>query len=88
MIEITLRIKGMMCEHCEQTIDNAMKSAFGPQVKLSTSDHETDTTTILATEDIPDERLWAVVDQEGFSVQEVTRKEVEEQEGGLFGFLG
>ena len=51
MVQITLKIQGMMCGMCESHINDAIRQAF--PVKKVTSSHTKGETVILADQAIP-----------------------------------
>ena len=81
MVEITLKIDGMMCGMCEAHVNDCVRKAF--QVKKVSSSHSKGETVILTEHDIPDEDLEKAVGETGYRVLGVTRKPYEKK--GLFG---
>lgn len=80
MQEITVGVEGMMCGMCESHVNDAVRAAF--PVKKVTSSHSAGQTVILSEEDIPEEKIRAVIDKTGYTVTSVTKKPYEKK--GLF----
>ena len=83
MIEITLKIEGMMCGMCESHVNAAVRNAF--DVKKVTSSHSDKETVIISEDDIPDEKIKEVIAETGYELKEITRKPYEKK--GLFGIF-
>ena len=83
MVEITLKIDGMMCGMCEAHVNAAVRNAF--DVKKVASSHSDGQTVILTEEDIPDEKIKEVIAETGYELKEITRKPYEKK--GLFGIF-
>lgn len=81
MIQITVRVDGMMCGMCESHINDAVRKAF--PVKKVTSSHAKQQTVILSETDIADEALKAVIDDTGYTFVSADRAPYEKR--GLFG---
>ena len=81
MIEIKLRVDGMMCGMCEAHVNDAVRRAF-PEVKKVRSNHRAGETVILTVEDLSAERLSEEIAKTGYRVVSVEKKEVEKR--GLF----
>lgn len=60
----TITVEGMSCEHCEQTVEEALKDVDG--VTSATADHDAATATIEGTAD-PD-ILSTAVEEAGYDV--------------------
>ncbi|MFD1587934.1 heavy-metal-associated domain-containing protein [Halorientalis brevis] len=58
----TLTVEGMSCEHCEQTVTEALEAVDG--VAAVTVDHETDSATVEGDADV--ETLLAAVEDAGY----------------------
>lgn len=58
----TITVKGMSCEHCEQTVEEALKDIDG--VTSATADHDAETATIEGSTD-PD-ILTTAVEEAGY----------------------
>ena len=83
MIEITLKIEGMMCGMCESHVNAAVRNAF--DVKKVTSSHSDGKTVIITENDIPDEKIKEVIAETGYELKEIIRKPYEKK--GLFGIF-
>ena len=83
MIEITLKIEGMMCGMCESHVNAAVRNAF--DVKKVSSSHSDKETVIISDDDIPDEKIKEVIAETGYELKEITRKPYEKK--GLFGIF-
>ncbi|MBR5769173.1 MAG: heavy-metal-associated domain-containing protein [Clostridia bacterium] len=83
MIEITLKIEGMMCGMCESHVNAAVRNAF--DVKKVSSSHTDKETIIISEDDIPDEKIKEVIAETGYELKEITRKPYEKK--GLFGIF-
>ena len=85
MIQITLKIDGMMCGMCESHINDCIRSHF--QVKKVSSSH-TKGETVITAETAPNlDRLKAAIDETGYTVTDV-KAETVEKKSGLFGLFG
>lgn len=84
MIKIELVINDMMCVMCERHINSAISESF--KVKSVTSSHDKKTTEIITQNDIPDEKLVAVIEKAGHKVNQIKRTPVKKK--GLFGLFG
>ena len=82
MIQITVKIGGMVCEMCESHINDAVRRAFS--VKKVISSHKKGETVILTEEDISEEQLRAAIEPTGYRVLGVESEPYEKK--GLFGF--
>ena len=84
MVEIRLKIDGMMCGMCESHINDCIRSHF--PVKKVSSSHRKGETVILA-ETAPDETaLREVIAQTGYELKDIRVQPAEEKRGrlGLF----
>lgn len=81
MIEITLKIDGMMCNMCEAHVNDAIRNKLN--VKKVSSSHTSGTAVMIAAEDIPDEKIREVIAETGYELKDITRKPYEKK-----GFLG
>ena len=85
MIQITLKIDGMMCGMCESHINDCIRSHFS--VRKVVSSH-TKGETVITAEAAPDlERLKAAIAETGYPVTGV-KVEAIEKKPGLFGRFG
>ena len=66
MVKITLGVDGMMCNMCEAHVNEAVRNAF--PVKKVTSSHKNKETVIISEEEIPEEKLAAVIGETGYRV--------------------
>lgn len=82
MIQITVKIEGMVCEMCESHINDAVRRAFS--VKKVISSHKKGETVILTEEDISEEQLRAAIESTHYRVLGVESEPYEKK--GLFGF--
>ena len=65
-IKKTIQIEGMMCEHCEARVKNALEAL--EQVKKAEVSHKKGTAVVTCREEISDERLRAVIEEQGYTV--------------------
>ena len=65
-ISKTLTIEGMMCEHCEMTVRNALMSIDG--VRSADVSHEKNRAVVLLSHDIPDDILSSAVEAKDYHV--------------------
>ena len=84
MVQITLKIDGMMCGMCESHVNDAIRRAF--PVKKVTSSHTKGQTVILSEEAIDHEKLRAAVNGTGYTVLSIEQSPYEKK--GLFSVLG
>ena len=77
MIEITVKVDGMKCPMCEAHVNEAVKNAFN--VSRVASSHDSGETVITASSDIKDEYITEIIENEGFKVISVSRKECEKK---------
>lgn len=66
MKEIIFNIKGMVCGGCEKRVETAIKSMKG--IKKVTADHTTGTVTILAKEQIEENKLKEKIEDIDFEI--------------------
>lgn len=83
MIETTVKIDGMMCGMCESHINDAIRKEFDP--KKVTSSHTKGETVIVSEDELPKDKLRAVIDETGYTF--VSSESHEYEKKGLFGFL-
>lgn len=81
MVQITMKIEGMQCGMCEAHVNDAVRRAF--PVKKVSSSHGKGQTVVIAKEDIPEEKLRAVIDAIGYKVLSVEKEPYEKK--GFFG---
>lgn len=85
MIQVTLKIDGMMCGMCESHINDCIRSHFA--IKKVTSSHAKGETVITA-ETAPDlDKLKAAIAETGYTVTDA-KVETVEKKSGLFGLFG
>lgn len=84
MLQITLKIDGMMCGMCESHINESIRNTF--TVNKVTSSHTKGETVILSEEDIDDARLKAAIDKTGYKLLSVSRAPYEKKKG-FFSFF-
>ena len=83
MIQITIKIDGMQCGMCESHINDSIRRALS--VKKVTSSHTKGETVILMEEDIPEEKLKAVIKETGYEFKGMTKMPYEKK--GFFSGL-
>lgn len=83
MVQITLKIQGMMCGMCESHINDAVRSHF--QVKKVSSSHIKGRTVIQSQEPLDREQLVRVINDTGYQAGEVVSRPLEKR--GLLGHL-
>ncbi len=81
MVKITLGVDGMMCNMCEAHVNEAIRNAF--TVKKVSSSHKKGLTEIVAEEEIPEEKLSAVIGETGYKLTSYQSEPY--QKRGLFG---
>lgn len=65
-MEVTLKIEGMMCPHCEASVKNALEAL--PTVESAAVSHEKGTAVIRLSADTPTETLKAAVEALDYKV--------------------
>ena len=83
MVQITLKIQGMMCGMCESHINDAIRQAF--PVKKVTSSHTRGETVIVSEAPLNEAALRTAIAETGYEVTDVASKPYKKK--GLFGFL-
>ena len=68
MKEIVLKVEGMMCEGCENRIQNAVSTIEG--VEKVVANHKTGIVTITANENANQDAIIEKIDDIGFEVKE------------------
>ena len=63
-VEKTMEIEGMMCEHCERTVQKALEAV--PGVERVTADARAGTVVIRMLPDTPEEALSRAVEEAGY----------------------
>ena len=66
MNEIILKVKGMMCEGCENRVKNSLKNIEG--VKEVTADHNTGNVTVNANNEVSKELFIETIEDIGYEV--------------------
>ena len=64
----TLKVEGMMCEHCEARVKNALEALDG--VEKAEVSHKKGTAVVTCKDEISDELLKSTVEQQGYQVIE------------------
>ena len=77
MFEYRLKVTGMMCEHCENHVNEAIKHNF--KVKRINSDRKADETVFTTDERVDEEKLKDVIKEVGYSLEKVDCAEAEEK---------
>lgn len=63
-MEKTLKIEGMMCEHCEMHVKKALEAI--PGVESAAVSHTSGTAVLKLNADVPADRLQAAVEEAGY----------------------
>ena len=82
MIQTTVKISGMACAMCEAHINDAVRRVFS--VKKVTSNHSKGETIILSEEPLEETSLRKAIDDNGYTVGEITAVPYEKK--GFFHF--
>ena len=69
--QIIMNIKGMMCEHCENTVKKALLSVEG--VSLAEANHKKNIAYVWTSGDVDIDSLKAVVEAEDYKVKKKER---------------
>lgn len=77
MLQLTLKVDGMMCGMCEAHVNDTVRKAFS--VKKVTSSHSKGETVILTERDIPDQDLRDAIGKTGYEVLSVSRAPYEKR---------
>ena len=77
MVQITLKIDGMMCGMCESHVNDALRRAI-PEKKVSSS-HTKGETVILSETELPEDKLRAAVGETGYQVLSVRSQPYEKK---------
>ena len=67
----TLRIKGMMCEHCENRVRTALEAL--PQVTAARVSYKAGTAVITLNAPVDDQAVKRAVEDQGYQVKNVKR---------------
>ncbi|MBR1875571.1 MAG: cation transporter [Lachnospiraceae bacterium] len=65
----TISIEGMMCEHCERAVKNALEALDG--VTLAEVSHEKGSAVVTLEKEVPDAYLKKAVEEEEYSVTRI-----------------
>ena len=68
-MEKTMKIKGMMCKHCEARVKNALEAL--PEVSEAVVNHKKDTAKVKLSAEISDEMLKKAVEDQGYPVMDI-----------------
>ncbi len=82
MEQITVKIDGMMCGHCEAHVSDAFRAQY--KTKSVSSSHTKGETVIVTDETITDEQIKNTVDGTGYTFIEVAERKPYEKKS-LFG---
>ena len=82
MIKINIKVEGMMCGICETHINDAVRRIS--EVKKVSSSHSDKETVIIAENDIPDDKIRAVIGALGYGVMGIERSAYEKKKFSLF----
>ena len=63
--EVTLRVDGMMCEHCEAHVKEALEHL--PQVRTAVADHTTGAVKVTLTAPVKENAFRKAIQKEGYS---------------------
>jgi len=67
MITKTLKVKGMMCPHCEASVRKCLEAIDG--VVSAVANHKEDIATVTLSHDVPDETLKKAIEDQGYTVE-------------------
>jgi len=65
----TISIEGMMCEHCERAVKNALEALDG--VTLAEVSHKKGSAVVTLEKEVPDADLKKAVEEEEYSVTRI-----------------
>ena len=68
-MEKIMKIKGMMCKHCEARVKNALEAL--PEVSEAVVSHKKDTAKVKLSAEITDEALKKAVEDQGYPVLDI-----------------
>ena len=66
MKEITLKVQGMMCAHCEARVKKCLEEI--PGVESAVVSHEAGTAVVTASENVPESAMREAVTAQGYEV--------------------
>lgn len=75
MIEITLKIDGMMCGMCETHINNVIRNNF--KIKKVTTSHTKGECIIISENEIDDEKLTSLITDTGYELKGIAKRTYE-----------
>ena len=70
-IKKTIKIKGMMCSHCENRVKQALMNM--PETEKASADSKKGTATVVLKSDVTDEKLRSVIEAEGYKFIKVKK---------------
>ena len=82
MIKINIKVEGMSCGMCETHINDAIRRNF--EVKKVSSSRSDKETVIITENDIPDDKIKAVIGALGYGVMGIERSAYEKKKFSLF----
>ena len=65
----TLKVEGMMCEHCEARVKKALEAVAG--VESAVADHNANTAVVTLSADVADDILRKAVEDQDYKVLDV-----------------
>lgn len=77
MLQITLKVDGMMCGMCEAHVNDAVRATCN--VKKVSSSHTKGETVILTEQDIPDDTLKGLIEKTGYQLTGIQRASYEKK---------
>lgn len=83
MVQITVKVDGMMCGMCESHVNDAIRREF--KVKKVTSSHSNGETIILSEDTLDENKIKDVINKTGYTVSGITTKPYEKK--GFFSSL-
>lgn len=81
MIELTIKVEGMMCGMCESHVNDAVRRVNG--VKKVSSSHSKAKTVVIAEESVDSDSIVEAIRSQGYGVGDVERKPFVKR--GIFG---
>lgn len=82
-----LKIDGMRCPMCEEHVNDAMRKAFGDDIKVK-SNHRKGTCTFRSDKVLPSEEAAKPLSDQGYRLLSFTMHEEEEKEKKRFFLFG
>ncbi len=61
----TLKIEGMMCEHCEARVKKTLEAIDG--IESAVPDHNADTAVITLSKDVPEDVIKAAIEAQDYT---------------------